>query len=260
MSIATSAPTPEQTAFTASLSKRATPPACRVAVPQLWTARSVDFAHTSHQRRACNTAPRRESASPPANPPSAAAAKGTGQWASVATAPMNTAPPAPAIVPIRVMPPDVPGGTLLAEIIETGSPPASVPTSVDQVSAADAASAPKPTAYQCGDGKRRYPSAARAYTPPFARTCRASRSPAFCTTGPTSSAFFRSPSFERALAATKCESRRTPQLQPAATASVPKTAAVTAPLVESVPVRRARNATETARRPPAKIESSCIPA
>ena len=51
---ATKAPTPEQTAFTASLSKPATPPACRVGVPQSCTRRSVGFAHTSHQRRACN--------------------------------------------------------------------------------------------------------------------------------------------------------------------------------------------------------------
>jgi len=63
----------------------------------------------------------------------------------------------------------VPAGTRFPEIIETGSAAASVPTSVAQVSAADAASAPAAIAYQAGDGSNRCPSAAAAYTPPLAR-------------------------------------------------------------------------------------------
>ena len=51
---------------------------------------------------------------------------------------------AAAIVPISVTPPEVPGGTFLPDVIEIGSPPNSVPISVAQVSAVDAANAPIP--------------------------------------------------------------------------------------------------------------------
>ena len=126
---ATNAPTPEQTALTASLSNPTRPPAWRVGVPQLCTSLSVAVAHGSHQRRDWSVAPRSESAIAPATPPSATAVNGTGQLASAATAPMNSAPQTPAAEPTSVIPPEVPGGTLLPEIIEIGSPPSSVPTS-----------------------------------------------------------------------------------------------------------------------------------
>ena len=245
------APTPEQTAFTASLSKPRTPPVRRVWVPQLCTGRSVDFAHTSHQRRVCRVAPSRESATDPANPPSTTAVNGAGQRANAAPAAMNSAPPILASVPITLTPPEVPAGTLRPETIETGLWPVSVPISVAQVSAADAASAPIPTAYHVGVCDSMYAIAASAYTLPLARTCLASRRSPFSTTGPISFAFLLSPRFERALAEMKCATRRIPQLQPAARAIAPTTVPATAPLVERARIRRAPNATMPAPISPA---------
>jgi hypothetical protein len=160
-----------------------------------------------------------------------------------------------------VTPPEVPRGILFAETIETGWPPARVPTSVAQVSAADAANAPTPVAYQIGDGTTRCPSADIAKTPPLARTCRAFRSLPCWSNGRTSSAFLLSPNFESALAVTKNESSSTPQLQPVVIASVATIVAATAPLVDSVRVRRATMLMKIARTPPAmacvRISLSC---
>jgi len=59
-------------------------------------------------------------------------------------------------------------------------------------------------------------------------------------------AFCREPAFDSALAATNIERRSTPQLQPAATASVPTITAAMAPLVESACPRRETKTTPTA--------------
>jgi hypothetical protein len=75
---------------------------------------------------------------------------------------MNSAPATAAAVPGSEIPPEVPGGTLLPEMIDLGLPFMSVPISVAHVSAADAARAPAPTAYQIGDGWSTDPSAAAA--------------------------------------------------------------------------------------------------
>jgi hypothetical protein len=214
----------------------------RVRAPQLCTGRSVGFAHTSHQRRVCRVAPTMESAIAPANPPSTTAANGTGHRASAAPAAMNSAPPRLAIVPIRLTPPEVPAGTGWPETIERGLRPASVPISVAQVSAADAASAPIPTAYHARVCESMYAIAASAYTPPLARTCLASRRSPFSTTAPISRAFLFSPNFESALAVMKCATRRNPQLHPAASAIAPTNVPANAPLVERARTRRAPNA------------------
>src|SRR5439155_436791 len=70
----TAPPTIVQIAFTASLVIHATPPANRVALPQRWTIRSVAAEQLSHQRRCCQRAPSKESATEPAIPPANAAA------------------------------------------------------------------------------------------------------------------------------------------------------------------------------------------
>src|SRR6202040_763697 len=118
----------------------------------------------------CTVAPSRESASAPATPPIVTATNGTGQLASTVAPPMNRAPATPAAVPAREMPPEVPGSTLLPEIIDIGRPATRVPISVAHVSAADAASAPAPIASHTGDAATRDPRAAPAYTPPLANT------------------------------------------------------------------------------------------
>jgi hypothetical protein len=87
---------------------------------------------------------------------------------------MNIAPDTPARVPSIVMPPEVPVGTRCPEVIEIGLALESVPTSVAQVSAADAASAPIPTACQAAEGNARNASAASRNTPPLANTWPAS--------------------------------------------------------------------------------------
>src|SRR5437764_14825058 len=97
-----------------------------------------------------------ESAVAPATPPSAIAAKATGQWAKAATAATNSAPPNPATEPTRVIAPEVPAGTRLPDTIDSASAPKRVPSSVAQVSAADAARAPAASAYQIDEGAMMY--------------------------------------------------------------------------------------------------------
>src|SRR3954469_3412609 len=167
---ATRAPTAEQTAFTTSLSNPSSPAAWMVRAPHVCTRRSVDVEQARHQRRAWRVAPRTESAKAPAIPPTATAAKGTGQVASVTSTAMNTAPASAARLPSAVRPPDVPAGTPLNERIETGPVLESVPTSVAHVSAVEAAIAPAPSASHSGDGEARCPRAATAKTPPLAST------------------------------------------------------------------------------------------
>ena len=237
--------------MTASLSKPRRPPVRRVRLPQLCTGRSVGFAHTSHHRRVCRVAPSRESAIAPAIPPSTTAVNGTGHRAIVAPAAMHSAPPKLAIVPTRLTPPEVPAGTGSPETIERGLRPASVPISVAQVSAAEFASAPIATAYHECVRVSMYVIAASAYTPPFARTCLASRRSPFSTTAPMRCAFLFSPNLERALAEMKCATRSRPQLHPAASAIAPTIVPASAPLVESAPTRRA---------PKAKIPAPIRPA
>src|SRR4051812_24642836 len=253
---ATRAPTAEQTALTTSLSNPWTPAACLVEAPQVWTRRSVDTAHRSHHRRACTVAPSTESVSAPAIPPTATAAKATGQLASVASAAMNIAPATAARLPTTVKPPEVPGGTRFPERIDTGSRATSVPTSVAQVSAVDAAIAPAPSASQSGEGVASCPRAATANTPPFANTCPASRSPPFSTTESTRAAFLLSPTFDSTLAETNSESSNAPQLHPAAMQIVPTRRPAMAPLLESVRVRRAANTTSSESAPPTAVRTT----
>src|SRR5258706_8185444 len=234
---ATRAPTAEQTALTASLSNPTRPPAWLVAVPQLWIGCSVKVLHSSHQRRSCTVAPSRESAIAPVTPPIATATNGTGQLASMVTAPTNSAPTTAAAVPAREMPPEVPASTLLPEIMDIGQAATRVPISVAHVSAADAARAPAPIANHTCDGDIRDPSAAPANTPPLANTWPQSRSAPFSTIRRTRSAFLRSPSFESKLAEMNIERRSAPQLHPAAIEIVPTTVAAIAPLVESILIR-----------------------
>src|SRR5439155_4328284 len=114
----------------------------------------VNCTNMSNHRRARRMAPNRESTSAPANPPRATAANGTCHLASATPAPMNNAPASPAAVPMGVIPPEVPGGTIFPEIMDLGSP-ARIPSSVAQVSEADAASAPAPIAGQREEGQSR---------------------------------------------------------------------------------------------------------
>jgi len=148
------------------------------------------------------------------------------------------------------MAPEVPGSTLLPEIMDIGRPATRVPISVAQVSAADAASAPAPIANHVGEAAIRDPNAAPAYTPPFANTCPQSRSAPFSTIRPTRSVFLRSPSFESKLAEMNIERRSAPQLQPAAIEIVPTTEAAIAPLVESILTRCAASPVTTESEAP----------
>src|SRR4051812_32920710 len=145
---------------------------------------SVDLSQASHQRRHCAVAPSSESVTAPAIPPSAMAANAVGHLANAANAEMNSAPAMAAAVPAIVTPPDVPTGTGLSERMDTGAARDSVPISVARVSAADAARAPAPTAYQAGELHARCATAARTNSPPLATTCQASRSSPFSTIGP----------------------------------------------------------------------------
>ncbi len=145
---------------------------------------------------------------------------------------MKAAPAPAANTPAAVIPPDVPAGTRFPEMMERGSPPTSVPTSVDQVSAAEAANAPTPIADQIASGQIRLPRAATVNTPPFARTCNASRLPLFATIESTRRAFRSEPSLESAVAVRKKATSRIPQLHPAATAMVPEMVLAIAPLCD----------------------------
>ena len=163
---------------------------------------------------------------------------------------MNAAPPTDATDPARVIPPEVPAGTRLPETMDRGTPPKSVPSSVAQVSAADAASAPIPTASQIGDWDTRLANAAAVKSPPFATTCHTSRSPVFATIPWAISSLRRAPSFESAMPEAKNAISRIPQLHPAALATVPDTTAPAAPLRDNALPRTALDATPAERSAP----------
>src|SRR6266542_2110364 len=131
---------------------------------------SVDMPHCAHQRRVGIVAPRSESAIAPAVPATIITMMGVVHPASLAPTPAQAAPATAPSVPERVMPPDVPAGTFLPEIIRRGMTPLSVPISVDHVSAAEAARAPIPAICHFASGKRSEASAAATNTPPFAAT------------------------------------------------------------------------------------------
>src|SRR5262249_11310485 len=139
--------------FTKSLSSPAMPPVTRVDAPQSWRTRSVATPHASHHRRVCAFAPITESASAPTIPPTTAArAVSRDHPMAVETAATNMAPASAPRLPITVTPPDVPTGTARPDRIERGTPPNRVPISVAQVSAAEAASAPAPSAIHQAPG------------------------------------------------------------------------------------------------------------
>jgi hypothetical protein len=141
-------------------------------------------------------------------------------------------------------------------MMKRGVPPATVPTSVAQVSAAQAASAPIPTTDQSGIGDRRCAAAAALNTPPFANTCNASRSPDFSLIACALPAFRRALHHDNALAGRKNASSRNPHLHPAATVIAPTNVAATAPLGDKARRFLAPSATAPAKMAPAKALKS----
>ena len=235
--------------FTASLSTAAIPPTCRVAVPQSCRRRSVARAHASHQRRSCARAPSSVSASAPTHPAAVTAANRSVRASKRAARATRSAPATIATVPAADTAPDVPGGTARKVSTVRGTPPTSVPISVAQVSAV--AAAREPAAAAARSGSELCPAANRprqhnANTPPFARTCVASRAPPLSTIPAVRRAFSALPACESSEESTKYRTRSAPHPQPAATAAVPTAEAATAPEVDSEPALRAASAMATA--------------
>src|SRR5687767_3056733 len=150
---------------------------------------------------------------------------------------MKAAPPRDAAEPADETPPEVPGGTRRRDTIERGSPPRRVPTSVAQVSAVDAASAPMATVGHTADGEAMNATAAAAKSPPFASTCHASLAPLLATIESTSRALRFAPIRDNALLEKKNARRRIAQLQPAHNARVPTSTAAMDPSADSAPLR-----------------------
>ena len=145
---------------------------------------------------------------------------------------MNTAPAIAAIVPTNVTPPEVPGGTLLPRrdgdrltaerafrFLSPRCPPRMLPTRRSR------------SRTRAGRGMTRDPSAARAYTPSVGQHLPRVSLAALLDHRPRQPR----PSLPAQASTarwteTKKEISRSPQLQPAAMAIVPTTAAATAPL------------------------------
>jgi len=82
-------------------------------------------------------------------------------------------------VPKRVIPPDLPGETLLKVVIKTGSDLDKIPISVPQVSAVTAAKVVRYSKYQTKEGKKKCRRTIKAGMLPLARTCQMSLVPVF---------------------------------------------------------------------------------
>ncbi len=140
-----------------------------------------------------------------------------------------------------------------------GGAAARVPTSVPHVSAVAAASPPAPRASHAGEGRRSHSRAAIPKTPPFARTCTASRSFPLAITLAVRCCFVSSPIRDRTAELTKNATRSVPQLQPAAIVIVPRATAAMAPPVPSAPYLRAVTAMAAAIRNPAMVRAITDP-
>ena len=103
-------------------------------------------------------------------PSSTAIAACAFQCINHAASAMKSAPETIATSPMALTPPDVPVGTTRPVVIKRGGDFESIPISVPQVSAAEAASAPAPATSQSDDGNRSWSAAAAAKTAPFAST------------------------------------------------------------------------------------------
>src|SRR6267143_1115848 len=121
-----------------------------------------------HRTFPCTVAPSRESASMPTMPATATPAVNQPGCANPASTAINPAPATPPIVPRSVIPPSVPAETERPLVIRRGGVRECLPISLAQVSAVAAARAP-------ANPGQLPASAARAATPPFARTCRSFR-------------------------------------------------------------------------------------
>lgn len=163
---------------------------------------------------------------------------------------INSAPPMAATVPAHVIPPDWPVATNLAVTIERGRDDASVPISVAHVSAVEAAIAPAPAESHRVDESKKLAAASAAKTPPFARTCHASRSPPFAAMSPVSRPFSSLRYRESIVAEMKKQIRRPAQSQPAAEHTRPSTIAAYDPFEDKDRRCRAKPAMSAASTPP----------
>ena len=94
-----------------------------------------------------------------------------------------------------------------------------------------------------------------AKTPPFAKTCHASRSPPFATMSPVRERFFDSPTFDRRVELTKNAISIHAQLHPAAVQAVATKTAAIDPLSDSVRLDFAMRAiAQASTKPPIKRE------
>src|SRR5512133_3192368 len=88
---------------------------------------------------------------------------------------MTNAPTTAAAVPCGLTAPDVPGSTCRQVRMDRGAALSAMPSSVAQVSAVAAASAPNPNNPACHEPENAQTTAAIANSAPFASTCQASR-------------------------------------------------------------------------------------
>ena len=84
-----------------------------------------------------------------------------------------------AIMPKKVIPPDLPGETFLKVVIKTGSDLDKIPISVPQVSAVTAAKAVIYNRYQIKEGNKKWRRTIKAGMLPLAKTCQMSLVPVF---------------------------------------------------------------------------------
>lgn len=171
------APASVAAALTASLFSQPMPDARAPRPPQVQLGDSDTCPHRTQRQYACSVAPSSESSSMPDTPArvTIAAPRASVSPVAHAVAAMTAAPSRPPEVPRTVMPPEVPGATFAPLVMSRGGVALRPPISVDQVSAAAAATAPANATTNAGwsPASNAHPAA----TPPLAKTCAGRRRP-----------------------------------------------------------------------------------
>lgn len=174
------------------------------------------------------------------------------QLAAAATNAINAAPPIAPSTPQPVIAPDVPVGTGFQLVMRRGKVRAKTPSSVDQVSALAAASAPAIASHAASRFEAPNTTAAAAATPPLASVCIRSRCEPLenCAA---SCAFRRPPVRESALDETKKTISSVAPGKPAPpNTAVPTSSAPNAPLGESARWRSPSQPIKAASAAPTK--------